>query len=57
MNNPIRQFEARIERLREERSYSRPGWRVPVRMVRIERQNLRLYLKEWLMYPLFIARV
>jgi hypothetical protein len=57
MNDPKTLFDLRIERLREEQSYIRPGWHVPVRTVRIERLNLRLYLKEWLMYPLFTARV
>jgi hypothetical protein len=48
------QFNARIRRLEEERLYCRPGWRVPVRTVRLAgfRWNWRLFLKEWLMYPL-----
>jgi hypothetical protein len=52
-------LSARIRRLEEERLYSRPGWRVPVRTVRIARSpwNWRLSLKEWLMYPLINARV
>ncbi len=56
-SDPQKQFEIRIERLREERSYLRAGWHVPVRIVRTRRLSLRLCLKEWLMYPLFIARV
>lgn len=52
-----KRFEARIARLREERNYIRPGWHVRVRTVRTERHSWRLSLKEWLMYPLFIARV
>jgi hypothetical protein len=56
-SNPKEQFEARVKRLQEERSYSQPGWHVPVRQVRTERLTLRLCLKEWLMYPLFSARV
>jgi hypothetical protein len=57
MNDPQKQFEARLARLREERSYIRPGWHVRVRTARTEPFNLRLSLKEWLMYPLFTARV
>jgi hypothetical protein len=57
MSASQKQFEARIQRLREERSYILPGWRVPVRTVRTRQHTLRLCLKEWLMYPLFIARV
>jgi len=57
MSDPKKQFEARVQRLREERSYIQPGWRVPVRVVRTEPLKLRLCLKEWLMYPLFSARV
>ncbi len=54
MSQAQEQFDRRIERLREERSYTRPGWRVPVRTIRTERQSLRLCLKEWLMYPLVV---
>jgi hypothetical protein len=57
MSDPQKQFETRITRLREERFYIRAGWHVPVRLVRTRRFSLRLCLKEWLMYPLFIARV
>ena len=57
MSDPQKRFETRLARLREERSYIRPGWHVRVRTVRTQRLNLRLSLKEWLMYPLFTARV
>ena len=57
MSDPQKQFEIRIQRLREERSYIRPGWHVRVRTVRTERRSFSLSLKEWLMYPLFTARV
>jgi hypothetical protein len=57
MSDLQKQFEARLARLREERSYIRPGWHVRVRTVRTERTRLSLSLKEWLMYPLFSARV
>ena len=56
-NDPTKQFELRIARLDEERLYSRPGWRVPIRKARTESFSWSLSLKEWLMYPLFIARV
>ena len=57
MSDLQKQFERRIQRLREEQSYIRPGWHVRVRTVRTERHGFRLSLKEWLMYPLFTARV
>jgi hypothetical protein len=57
MSEAQKQFEQRIERLREEQAYIRPGWHVPVRTVRTHRLSFRLSLREWLMYPLFIARV
>ena len=57
MSDLQKQFDARIQRLHEERLYTRPGWHVRVRKVQIEPQRLNLSLKEWLMYPLFIARV
>jgi hypothetical protein len=57
MSTPQKQFEERLARLREEQSYIRPGWHVRVRTVWTERHSLRLSLKEWLMYPLFTARV
>ena len=57
MTDPQKQLEARIQRLREEQSYIRPGWRVQVRTVLTERRRFSLSLKEWLMYPLFTARV
>ena len=51
-------LSSRIRRLEQERLYCRPGWRVPIRRVRVAgRPSLRLLLKEWLMHPLFIARV
>ena len=55
MSDPQKRFEERLARLREEQSYIRPGWHVRVRTVRTE--PYRLSLKEWLMYPLFTARV
>jgi hypothetical protein len=57
MSDPQKQFEERLARLRKEQSYIRPGWHVRVRTVRTERHSLSLSLKEWLMYPLFSARV
>ena len=59
MSDPRQQFDRRIQRLSEERSYTRPGWHIPVRKVRIKqkREPFGLSLKEWLMYPLFTARV
>jgi hypothetical protein len=57
MNDPQKRLEARLARLREEQSYIRPGWHVRVRTVWTERRSFSLSLKEWLMYPLFSARV
>jgi len=56
-SDPQKRFEARLERLREEQSYLRPGWHVRVRTVETVRQSWSLSLKEWLMYPLFTPRV
>ena len=52
---PLERFSERIRRLEEERLYCRQGWRVPVRTVRVDRSrwSWSLFLKEWLMYPLF----
>jgi len=44
MNDPQKQFEVRMDRLREQRSYALPGWRVPIRTVYIERPSLRSVL-------------
>ena len=56
-SDPQKKFEERLTRLREEQSYIRPGWHVRVRTVRTQPCRWRLSLKEWLMYPLFTARV
>jgi len=54
---PPEEFSSRIRRLETERLYSREGFRVPLRVVRVPVARTRLSLKEWLLYPLFIARV